>query len=317
MIKLLDSIEDSNEETSVALGCFDGLHLGHKKVITKAIEEAGQNLCPTVFTFSEVPRVKINDNVHSKLITFEDKVEILSKWGIKQLYSVKFTEIMNISAEEFVCRILRDKLNAKKVICGFNYHFGNGRKGDASLLKTLCNENGIEVYVINPVRVINKIVSSTSIRDYIKKGKVEIAKELLGRHFSLNFAVVEGKKLGKLLGTPTLNQLFPKDFALPKFGVYASNTYVGNNKYWSVTNIGVNPTTGDGIPKSETWMPKYTGKELYGEKVKVELVKYLREEKKFSSLDELKEAIINDSKLAEKIIKSKELLKDGEKNEIK
>lgn len=307
MIKLLDTIEYSNKETSVALGCFDGLHLGHKKVITKSIEEANSTLCPTVFTFSDTQKVKLSDKTHSSLITFEDKIKILDSWGVKQLYSVEFRDVMNISAEEFVCRILKDKLNAKKVFCGFNYHFGKGRKGNAELLESLCNENGIKVYIINAVSVKNKVVSSTLIRGYIKCGKVENAKELLGRYFSLNFVVVEGKKLGNLIGIPTLNQILPENFTLPKFGVYASNAYVNNKKYCAVTNIGVNPTTGDGVPKAETWMPKYTGKKLYGEKIKVELVKYLREEKKFNSLDDLKEAIIKDSKLAEKIINGKNI----------
>lgn len=305
MIKTSGLNDCSYKETSVALGCFDGLHLGHKKVITQAVELSGENLCPTVFTFSNIPEVKLKGKHPSNLLTIEDKLEILDTWGVRQVYQVKFSDIMDFSPEEFIAKILKENLKAKKVFCGFNYRFGKDGKGDTRLLIKLCKANGIEPYIVNPVRVDNINVSSTVIREYIKNGNVKKAKNMLGRYFSLNFVIVEGKRLGRKIGTPTLNQWIPEDFIMPKFGVYASTTHIGENIYCSVTNIGTNPTTKDGFPKAETWVPEYIGKDLYGKKIKVDLIEYLREEKKFSNLNELKSAVINDAEISENITKKK------------
>lgn len=295
----------SSKETSVALGCFDGLHLGHKEVIMQAIKMSYSSLCPTVFTFSNTPKVKLKGKNPSNLLTFEDKIEILNIWGIKQICQVDFSDVMNFSPEEFVCTILKQNLKAKKVFCGFNYHFGKNGKGDAETLIKLCKVNDIEAYITDPVKIDNVNISSTLIKEYIGNGDVKKAKDMLGRYFSLNFVVVEGKKLGRKIGTPTLNQWIPEDFIMPKFGVYASITHIGENIYCSVTNIGTNPTTKDRFPKAETWVPEYIGKDLYGKKIKVDLIEYLREEKKFSNLNELKSAVINDAEISKNIIKKK------------
>ena len=305
MIKVSGFMDYSSEETSVALGCFDGLHLGHKRVITRAVELSGSSLCPTVFTFSSTPEVKFKGKSPSNLLTFEDKLKILDTWGIEKVYQVDFIDVMNFSPEEFVCEVIIKKLKVRKVFCGFNYRFGKGAQGDTESLIKICKSNGILAYITEPVKVNGIYVSSTLIRECIRSGDVKSAKDMLGRHFSLNFVVVEGKKLGRTIGVPTLNQNIPEDFIMPRFGVYASVTHIGESTYWSVTNVGVNPTTGDKFPKAETWMPEYSGENLYGKKVKVDLIEYLREEKKFSSLDELKSTVIRDAELSKNISKTK------------
>lgn len=297
MIDILKSIEISDKETSVALGCFDGLHLGHKSVILKTIDYALlNNLCPTIFTFSGIPETKNINKESLMILTKEDKIKLLEAWGIKRIYIIDFKNVMNFSPEDFVKDILKNRLKAKRVFCGFNYRFGKGGIGDTSDLIRLCNLNKIGVNIVEPVKVDGKTVSSTIIRENIKSGNLANVRKMLGRYFSFEFTVVEGKKLGKKIGIPTLNQLFPKDFIIPKFGVYSSITYINGKKYRSVTNIGVNPTTGDGFPKSETWVMDYKGKDFYGENIRVELVDYIREEKKFNSLGELKQAILSDAR---------------------
>lgn len=276
--------------TAVALGCFDGIHLGHKKVIesTNLCKPKQLNRC--VFSFFDDIPYKLDAR---RIITFDDKCEILSDMGINHLIVPSFDMIREYSPEKFFKEILVDKLDARIISCGENYHFGKHAEGNSKMLKSLCAEHKIECMVVSPVVYENDIISSSKIRTALSSGNMSAAQNMLGRLFGYKFEVVNGRHLGRTLGTPTINQYFPDNFIIPRYGVYASVTQIGNKKYHSVTNIGIKPTVGSDKPLSETWIPDFEG-DLYGKYVRVSLVKFMRDEHKFNSVEELKAAILQD-----------------------
>lgn len=279
----------------VALGNFDGLHRGHKKVIGTAIEEAKKrNLRAVVLLFNEHPFKALGRQVPKSLMTKEDQIEKIKAMGA-DVCLVKFSDIKNMSCDEFAIKILVDKLDARAVCCGFNYRFGKGRSGDPDELVRICSRFDIDVFVAEHVDYKGEPISSTRIRSLIEKGNMRDANAMLGESFGYDFEVVGGDRIGRKLGAPTINQLFPEDFILPLKGVYASKTYVGDTVYPSVTNVGMRPTVNGTELRSETYIVGFSG-DLYGKHIWVSLEKYIRSEKKFSSLEELKNQIKTDSK---------------------
>ena len=287
--------------TAVALGFFDGLHRGHTAVIGQAVQEKQNGLMPVVFTFPDSPQRELSGSGAPRLLALPERARLLEKMGVEYLYQIPFSRLMDISPEEFVSHILRDILKAQKVFCGFNYHFGKGGRADSGDLKRLCRREGIETVSLEPVLEQGAPVSSTRIRNMVETGDIESANRMLGRPFFYEGEVVNGRKLGRLLGTPTLNQLFPEGFILPRFGVYAALVSCDGWTTSGVTNIGVKPTVGSPAPLSETWMPEYQGKELYGKKVKIQLLRFLRPDKKFEDLEQLRRAILYDGDRAREI----------------
>lgn len=235
-------------------------------------------------------------------MSVEDKKTALSEIGIQHLYMCDFKSVVDVAPRKFVEDILIKTFKAKKLCCGFNYTFGKNGEGNTQMLAEICRENGIELKVLPPVEEKEGVVSSTLIRELIKDGNVRRANELLGSYFGFGGEVVHGQHLGRELGTPTLNQSLHEELVVPKFGVYASCvTLDDGRKFCGVTNIGVKPTVGNFAPLCETWMPDYSEEELYGKTVDVRLIDFIRGEKKFSSLDELKKAIFDNAKTAEKM----------------
>lgn len=280
--------------TVVALGNFDGLHRGHISVIEEAVNAAEKrNLRAVVLLFDRHPASYLSSDVPKSLITNEEKVKKIEAMGA-QCEFIAFGEIMNLSPEEFVENILIEMFEAKVVCCGFNYHFGKNGSGNAETLSHICEKNGLELFVSGEVTYKGKPVSSSRIRKCIAIGDIKSARAMLGYDFGYNFEVVSGKKLGRTLGSPTINQNFPENFAVPPDGVYASVTYIDGREYYSVTNIGTNPTVSDKNRRSETYIIDYSG-DLYGSKTEVRLKRYIRSEIKFSSLDELVSQIRYDS----------------------
>lgn len=184
--------------------------------------------------------------------------------------------------------------------CGFNYRFGKNGGGDAELLKSLCSRYGIKCNITDEIFADGLPVSSTRIRLLLKEGDAEYAQRLLGRPFGYDFTVSEGNKIGRLMNTPTINQYFEDDFCIPKYGVYASIVKIEDKVYYGVTNIGVKPTVGSDVPLSEIRIADFDG-DLYGKKVPVFLLKFIRPEKKFESLDALRAQIISDGQSAKQI----------------
>ncbi len=295
-MRIFRSPEKSTDPTAVALGFFDGVHLGHRAVIGAAAKCRAEGLCPAVFTFSSPPRSKKDAE---QLTDFDEKLILFEKLGIERVYALDFEEIKNKTPEEFVIEIVKGAFNAQKVFCGFNFLFGCRGAGNTRTLKAIGERIGIEIGVVEPVLVDGEVVSSTRIRSLLREGEIEKANVLLGHDFGLRAKAVEGRHIGTLMDTPTINLEFGKGRALPKFGVYGSVVTFDGEKYAGVTNIGVRPTVGDNnAPNCETFIPGYKGGALYGREIDVRLKSFIRPERKFSSLDELKSAIQSDAEKA-------------------
>ncbi len=281
----ITNIKEIRENTpcSLALGAFDGLHRGHMAVIRAALappfaEHAG------VLTFSGSP------SGASAVITREDKEALLEKEGVGRIYSLCFSQVRDIPAEEFFWDTLVGRCKAARLCCGEDFRFGRGAKGDAALLRRLCREAGIELCILPAVLDSGEKISSTRIRAAVKAGDLPLANHLLGRPFGFSGEVVHGNHIGTGLGFPTVNQAIPEGFVLPPFGVYASWIQIEAAWYYGVTNIGVKPTVGSDRVLSETWIPDWSG-DLYGKRLRLSLLQFIRPEQKFASLEELKAEI--------------------------
>jgi riboflavin kinase/FMN adenylyltransferase len=290
--------------SAVALGSFDGIHIGHQAVISGVAAGKASGLMPTVFTFEESPLAQLNGKPAAELMTNEQKIKSMEALGIEQIYMLPFSMVMDLTAQEFVTEVLIKICRAKKVCCGFNFHFGHGGKADSITLQKLCATYDIEVRIVPAVVVGGEPVSSTRIRGLIAAGEVKKAAELLGRPFGFDFIVVRGRQLGRQLGAPTINQPFPQGFILPKFGVYASHVYVDGKQYYGVTNVGVKPTVGSDCTLAETWIPDFSG-DLYDRKIQVDLLEFVRPEKKFHDLSELRAEIFRNKESAKNIASHK------------
>lgn len=285
--------------TAIALGYFDGLHKGHRNVISLAAAEKKNGLTPVCFTFSKSPKSVLNGTQSNALMTNEDKIKTLERLGIERTYQADFEKIMNMPAQDFAQKILIDTLKAEKLFCGFNYRYGKNGEGSAETLKSFCDNKGVELAVIPATESEGEVVSSTLIRKLITDGNVKRANELMCSRFGFSSVIEHGKRLGRELGTPTINQPLCSELVVPKFGVYASIVTLENGEtYCGVTNIGIKPTVGGNTPLCETWMPKYKGGEIYGQSADVRLLEFIRPERKFSGIDELKNAIIDNSQTA-------------------
>jgi len=282
--------------TSVALGYFDGVHLGHQAVLKAALNTEYE---PAVLTF----RGKFKGNLNINNYRFE----MIKSLGIDpyQTYTYRLSDIKNLEPEEFVLKTLLGELNAKIVCCGYDFRFGKGGWAGADELTKLCNKFGMETIIVPPVEVDGVPVNSTFIRQLIAEGDIKKANKFLGyEHFYMGY-VVGGNKLGRTIGFPTINQEFPLFCVVPRFGVYSSRVSIGVYKdggfkeeqvYDGITNIGVKPTAGSHNNVTiETHIVGYDG-DLYDELVKVSLVDFIRPERKFDSFEELKKQIDEDLK---------------------
>lgn len=297
-----------NQCTAVALGFFDGLHIGHRNVIQLAAHEKQNGLLPVCFTFSQSPKNILLGTPPNALMTNSDKEKTLEKLGIEHTIESDFLKIKDMPAINFYEEILVNKLKAKKLFCGFNYRFGKNGEGNAKMLEKLCKEHKIELTVVPPAKSQGQVVSSTLIRTLIQSGKIKYANELLCSRFGFSSNIEYGRQLGRRIGTPTINQPLCKELVMPKFGVYASAVTLENGRtYCGVTNIGIKPTVGGTVPLCESWMPQYNGDEIYGQSADIRLIEFIREEKKFGSIDELKNAIAENGKTALKIFENQNL----------
>lgn len=281
-------------ECVISIGNFDGVHLGHAKLLEKAAEIAEEHGIPmVVFTFEDTPK-----NSRSKHITrSSDKLRLLEIHGAAGVYFEDFETCRNMTPREFIKSVLIDRFNVKTVVCGYDYRFGINRSGDAAVLSRILEEYGRNAVVIPPVTVNGVVVSSTLIRQYIKDGEINKASELLGRRYSFNLPVVEGRHIGRKIGFPTINQHFPEYQLVPAYGVYACLCEIGGVFYKGVSNIGVKPTVSDSNEViCETHILDFN-EDMYRRDVRIFLFSKLRDEIKFDSLDELKAAVANDVKL--------------------
>lgn len=300
MIKL-NKNADHTSGCVVAVGGFDGVHLGHRAMLSALVREARSRGVPSaVFSFSLSDRPKSNTAL---LAQEEEKQRLLATLGVDIVYVAPFSQIKDMQAEDFVLEVLYKRFNALAVVCGYDFRFGSERKGDCALIKRLLSEKGVSVVTPEPVTEGNAPISSTLIRGLIEQGSIERANTLLGRSFSFTAEVVSGRKLGRTLGFPTANQLYPKSLAVAKKGVYAVVCTLNGKRYGGVANIGTKPTvTDDESLLCESYLFGYEGA-CYGCEMKTELLSFIRAEKRFSSLDELKAQVESDKETAKKLLK--------------
>ncbi|MBQ2765711.1 MAG: bifunctional riboflavin kinase/FAD synthetase [Clostridia bacterium] len=286
--------EGISSPLSVALGNFDGVHKGHTELIRRAVAFAREHgIKSAVWTFSDGAAVLPNKPDVPAVTTTEEKLSLIRSLGVDYAILEDFERVRKMSPEAFVSDILIKKCRAQAVVCGFNFRFGACGAGDADTLRRLISPR--ECIVVEPVYVGERLVSSSAIRRLIEAGDMECAAELLGHPFAINFPVAEGKHLGRTIGIPTINQNFPGGHIIPRSGVYVCKVYIAEGEYIGITNVGVRPTVEDGERRvnCETHIIGYDGW-LYGQKVRVEFHKHLRDEERFESLDALRAQIQRD-----------------------
>ena len=284
-----------------ALGNFDGVHLGHAEILSCAAKKPDRVTHSAVWTFRTHPDVCRGRQDARILTSLEQKFDLFRSFGIDIAILDDFESISCLSASDFAQKTLYDTCRVRSAVCGFNYRFGKGASGSAGTLVDLLSPLGAEVHVMPPKNSSGTVISSTEIRNKIEKGDIEFANEMLGHPFAIFLPVTEGRKIGRTIGIPTINQVFPAYYAIPKFGVYACRCKVDGVSHIALSNVGVRPTVTDGhvAVNCETHIIDFDGW-LYGKKVQVDFYKFLRPEKKFDNLEKLKEQIEKDMEQTKK-----------------
>ena len=289
----------------LTIGTFDGVHLGHQKIIERVVTTARQEgLLATIFTFFPHPRMVVQHEKSLKLIhTLEEKKQLLQRLGVDLLVVQPFNEAFaQLTAEEFVSTILVQHLNVKKVIIGYDHRFGRNRTANINDMRLFGEKYGFAVEEISVQEVDEVSVSSTKIREALNKADVTTAEHYLGTPYSLTGTVVHGLKLGRTLGYPTANIQVTEDYKLiPKDGVYAVYSYISGRKVYGMMSIGKNPTIEGKGASIEVYFFDFNG-DLYDQKLTIEFVQYLREEQKFDTIDLLKKQLQDDETAARKAI---------------
>lgn len=297
---------NSDRQTVVTIGTFDGVHAGHRKIIDRLVNAANaNNLDSVVLTFFPHPRMVLQKESGIKLInTIEEKRRLLEKTGIDYLVVHPFTkQFSRLTALEFVRDILVQKLNAKKIIIGYDHRFGRNRTADINDLREFGQEFGFEVEEISQQEVEEVAVSSTKIRKALLDGSVEKANLYLEHPFTLTGKIVKGRGIGKDLGYPTANLQIEEDYKLiPKNGVYTVRSLIDGKSHFGMMNIGTNPTVGGKEKTIETYFFDLD-KDLYGKELQIELLVRIRDEKKFETVDQLKLAMKQDQAFSMQYIK--------------
>ena len=290
-------------ECVVALGCFDGVHLGHASVIRAAKTKADELYLPCcVWSFSEPPKRFYTPELVPLLSDSKTKEELIKDLGVDIYLSVDFNEsIASLSPEDFFETILVKNLKAQAIVCGFDFTFGKGGRGNIELLRTLCEKANIEFIAVSSVDESGAPVSSSRIREHLSYGEVEKIRTLLGRYYSISSEVVGGKQLGRNLGFPTINQKIDKKICTPAKGVYLTRVAIDSSYFYAITNVGTQPTVGGNEVIAETNIFDFSG-DLYGKKVTVEFLSFLRYEQKFDSIDALSRQVHSDINKAKQLI---------------
>ncbi|TDP59679.1 bifunctional riboflavin kinase/FAD synthetase [Aminicella lysinilytica] len=288
------------EPTAVALGNFDGVHLGHQRLIKEAVDYAARNgVKSAVFTFSNHPKDLLPKAKKVKNILYKnEKTEIIASLGVDYLFEIPFTKaIMTMDPVYFIDHILLNRFNMKAAFCGFNYRFGLEAAGNPDVLRNVGTDRGFEVFEMDPYKIKGNIVSSSLIRTLVASGQVEQCKTYMGRNYEIGGEVVVGNRLGRKLGFPTSNLVIDTSMVTPPNGVYVTFCDYNGVRYPSVTNVGNKPTIGHYNKNVETHIFDFD-KELYGKKIIVEFLKKTRDEVQFDNVKDLSEQIVRDCREA-------------------
>jgi len=289
---------------SVALGNFDGVHLGHREVIAGAVE-AGKRLgAPVgVISFDPHPRRLFHpDEPAFRLMTTDQQARVLETMGVDRFYVLSFDfEMANFSDRDFALKVLHEGLGVRHVAVGFDISFGKGRTGSPELMRAYGEEMGFSVSVAEAVGEGSEKYSSTGVREALREGRPQDATAILGQPFAIEGVVRRGQQLGRTLGFPTAN-VFMADYVVPRLGVYATRTRLPDGRVVpGVANIGNNPTTGEVETRLEVWLFDFD-EDLYGQVIETQLIAFLRPEEKFGSIEAMVEQIRVDERRARAIL---------------
>ncbi len=293
--------------TAIALGNFDGVHKAHAKLLENMTAYAEiHGLQSVAYFFSPHPRTLLApEKPPALLMTEAMKTRRIQEMGVERVFAeTRGMEILSLSPEAFVDKILVEEMDARYVAAGFNFRFGKNAAGDAASLSTLCRARGIECEILESVEFEGEPLSSTRLRKFLKEGDVQKIAAASFRPYAIEGRVAEGKHLGRVLGFPTVNIEIPGALLLPRRGVYISRTRVLGKEYASVTNIGENPTVEKAVPRAESHLLDFSG-EVYGEMAEITLLEFLRPEQKFQSVEALRERIRQDTETARQFFERK------------
>jgi len=298
-MKIFHGTDNANiaRPTVLTLGVFDGLHLGHQRIMHKVVERAKSIAAvPTAITFDPHPREVLHPESAPPLLqTLDQRLANLEVLGIEQVIVILFSrEFASNSAEDFITEIIHDRLHAKEVYLGKGFAFGRARGGNIELLRKMSSELGFVADEVDEVQLRGQRISSSAIRKLLADGRVNLVRRMLGRPYGVEGVIIRGGRRGHTIGFPTAN-LHPHNRVIPKYGVYATATLIDGVWRRSITNIGVRPTFGaDAEPSIESYIFDFDG-ELYGDVLRVRFLHRIRDEKKFGGIDELKSQIEQDS----------------------
>ena len=307
-MNIYSSIHDfsTSKKTVFTLGTFDGVHVGHIKIIERLLNASSDDEQSLVLTFFPHPRMVLQEESDIKLLnTIEERTKLLEKAGLQNLIIHPFDQAFSrLSAEEFVKNILVDIFNIKKIIIGHDHRFGRNRTANIDDLIRYGNEFGFEVEQISAQEIDEVSISSTKIRNALNEGKIALANEYLGYNYLFSGTVIHGKKLGRTIGFPTANLKIEESYKLiPAIGVYAVKCTVGTKTVNGMLNIGTNPTVDGQNTSIEVHLFDFQ-EDLYDKKITVELIKWIRDEQKFASVDELKQQLHKDKVFAEQLFEN-------------
>lgn len=283
--------------SAVTLGKFDGIHRGHQKLVRRVLDAKEQGLTGVVFTFDMFPVTVVTGNVQKTIVTNEERKHYLEQMGVGCLIEYLFTpEISHMEPERFIKEVLVDRLQAKLIVVGPDFHFGYQRGGNCDMLLRLADAYGYQVEIETKVNDENsgRVISSTYIREELAQGHIEKVNELLGYSYFIQGKVLHGRSLGRTLGLPTINLIPSQTKLLPPNGVYVSVTSIEGKVYRGITNIGRKPTVGGDNPIGVETHLFDCSEDLYGKTAEVSLCAFCRPEKKMESIEKLKRIIEQD-----------------------
>lgn len=295
IVQGLESVPPETPPSAVALGAFDGVHLGHRALLRTALTRArAAGLEAVACTFDPHPMEVLQpDRAPRPITTLDERLALIGETGVDAVVVLAFTrELASIEPEAFVKDVLLGRLRAREIVVGYNHRFGRGARGDARLLQDLAARLGFQAHVVPPMTVDGAAVSSTEIRAALQRGDVTTAARDLGRPYAIAGQVTAGAGRGRTLGVPTANIESDRPVLVAR-GVYRGRTHVDGRSHATVVNIGVRPTFGETILAVEAHLLDFTG-DLYGRRIRLDLLDRLRDEMRFPSVDELKAQIARD-----------------------